>query len=273
MSRYDDKYSRSSHRDGRGDGERRERFSRDDSSSSRSKRRRSCSQERYDKRSQRDSDDRRKSRRRSSSEEKATGQIAPITFSFLNFKSAFHRILTGYNVSEKLVDDVSDFWQFVRKYESALLSRGQNVLDTNAEASLDEAVIPREFNKILLINFKMKPSKHQTCSFSNPQNPDQTIDEKRIRVFLSIVQLYVDLQQKQRFQKLKKLRKFQASLPIAAYEKEIVEAVKKESILILAGDTGCGKSTQVPQYLYNAGFDKIACTQPRRIACIGLSKR
>jgi HrpA-like RNA helicase len=36
---------------------------------------------------------------------------------------------------------------------------------------------------------------------------------------------------------------------------------------------GCGKSTQVPQYLYHAGYDKIACTQPRRIACISLSKR
>lgn len=251
MSRYDDKYAR---RDTRRD------------SDYRSRRERSPSNERYGKRS-RDTDDQR--RRHDDNKDTKESKI----FSFLNYKTAFHRILTGYNVSEKLVDDVSDFWQFVRKYESALLSRGQNVLETNTEVPRDDSVIPKEFNKAFLLNFKMKPSKHQTYSFSNPQCPDETIDEKRIKVFLGIVQLYVDLQQKQRFQKLKKLRKFQASLPIAAYEKEIVEAVKKESILILAGDTGCGKSTQVPQYLYNAGFDKIACTQPRRIACIGLSKR
>jgi len=38
-------------------------------------------------------------------------------------------------------------------------------------------------------------------------------------------------------------------------------------------DTGAGKSTQVPQYLLAAGFDKIACTQPRRIACYSLARR
>lgn len=37
--------------------------------------------------------------------------------------------------------------------------------------------------------------------------------------------------------------------------------------------SGCGKSTQVPQYLLAAGYDKIACTQPRRIACTALASR
>lgn len=34
-----------------------------------------------------------------------------------------------------------------------------------------------------------------------------------------------------------------------------------------------GKSTQIPQYLRQAGYESICCTQPRRIACISLSKR
>jgi hypothetical protein len=39
--------------------------------------------------------------------------------------------------------------------------------------------------------------------------------------------------------------------------KQIVTAVRNENVLIIAGDTGCGKSTQVPQYLLEAGFKRI----------------
>lgn len=53
----------------------------------------------------------------------------------------------------------------------------------------------------------------------------------------------------------------------------VVELVRRHPVVVVAGDTGCGKSTQVPQYLLSAGFSSIACTQPRRIACISLAKR
>jgi len=49
----------------------------------------------------------------------------------------------------------------------------------------------------------------------------------------------------------------QANLPVAQYKEEIIETVKNEKVVIIAGDTGCGKSTQIPQYLYEAGFRKI----------------
>lgn len=63
------------------------------------------------------------------------------------------------------------------------------------------------------------------------------------------------------------------NLPIFAYKEEIVKSVRDNTVTIIAGDTGCGKSTQVPQYLMEAGFRKIACTQPRRIACHALARR
>lgn len=216
----------------------------------------------------------RRKRRRSSSNEagerKQRSEEDVVNFSFLDNKRFFHRLLMGYNVSEQLVDDPSDFWLFLTKYEALLRRNGQSVLSIKTEAPQTSAQIPKEFNKNFMMSLKLKPSKNQTSSFNDDGKP---VDDSKIKIFMTIVTHYLDFKQKERFQKLKKLRKFQASLPIAAYEKEIVDAVQNESILVLAGDTGCGKSTQVPQYLHRAGFDKIACTQPRRIACIGLSKR
>ena len=75
------------------------------------------------------------------------------------------------------------------------------------------------------------------------------------------------------FEKLVKIRRDQENLPIYQYRPHIVGTVKTHQVVIVAGDTGCGKSTQVPQYLLAEGIDKIACTQPRRIACISLAKR
>ncbi|XP_036417540.1 probable ATP-dependent RNA helicase DHX34 [Colossoma macropomum] len=84
---------------------------------------------------------------------------------------------------------------------------------------------------------------------------------------------FLDFTQKQSFGKLAKLRQEQKNLPIFQYRDRIVELVRSHPVVVVAGDTGCGKSTQVPQYLLSSGFSQIACTQPRRIACISLAKR
>lgn len=62
------------------------------------------------------------------------------------------------------------------------------------------------------------------------------------------------------------------SLPIYDSMNEIVSAVNENDTVIITAETGSGKSTQVPQYLYNAGYNCII-TQPRRIACVSLAKR
>lgn len=91
--------------------------------------------------------------------------------------------------------------------------------------------------------------------------------------FAYIIELYLDCLKKQEEAKIKKLHEAQENLPISKYRNEILRAVENNQVVLVAGDTGCGKSTQVPQYLMAAGYESIACTQPRRIACISLCKR
>ncbi|XP_069082524.1 probable ATP-dependent RNA helicase DHX40 isoform X2 [Pleurodeles waltl] len=65
-------------------------------------------------------------------------------------------------------------------------------------------------------------------------------------------------------------------LPIYEYRKELVQAVKDSNFLIVTGETGSGKTTQLPQYLHKAGFAKhgmIGVTQPRRVATISVALR
>lgn len=67
-------------------------------------------------------------------------------------------------------------------------------------------------------------------------------------------------------------------LPAVAHEQEIMEAVHNNDVVVLTGETGSGKTTQVPQFLYEAGFGTqipgmIGVTQPRRVAAVSMAKR
>ncbi|KDP42854.1 hypothetical protein JCGZ_23796 [Jatropha curcas] len=66
------------------------------------------------------------------------------------------------------------------------------------------------------------------------------------------------------------------SLPIYKSKKELVKAVFDNQVLVVIGETGLGKTTQITQYLAEAGYTaqgKIGCTQPRRVAAISVAKR
>jgi len=65
-------------------------------------------------------------------------------------------------------------------------------------------------------------------------------------------------------------------LPIAAHRDEIIEAIIKHDIVIISGETGSGKTTQLPKMCLEAGRGQkkmIGCTQPRRIAAITVAER
>ncbi|CEM12062.1 unnamed protein product [Vitrella brassicaformis CCMP3155] len=66
------------------------------------------------------------------------------------------------------------------------------------------------------------------------------------------------------------------ALPIAEKRDEILKAVEENQVVILMGETGSGKTTQVPIYLHHAGYTSkgvIAITQPRRVAAITVAHR
>lgn len=66
------------------------------------------------------------------------------------------------------------------------------------------------------------------------------------------------------------------SLPVFVFRNQLIQAIKDNQILIVVGETGSGKTTQLTQYLAESGFGNngmIGCTQPRRVAAISVAKR
>ena len=93
---------------------------------------------------------------------------------------------------------------------------------------------------------------------------DVTIKEEKINKFTG--QIYSD-----DYYKLLKKRK---SLPVWSSRKQILDLVEKNRIVIIQGETGSGKTTQIPQFLLDAGYyGGIVCTQPRRVAAMSIAKR
>ncbi|XP_053444788.1 probable ATP-dependent RNA helicase DHX37 isoform X2 [Nycticebus coucang] len=73
------------------------------------------------------------------------------------------------------------------------------------------------------------------------------------------------------------MQKERLKLPILSEEQVIMEAVAEHPVVIVCGETGSGKTTQVPQFLYEAGYSSdnsiIGITEPRRVAAVAMSQR
>jgi ATP-dependent RNA helicase DHX8/PRP22 len=66
------------------------------------------------------------------------------------------------------------------------------------------------------------------------------------------------------------------SLPVYKFRNQLIKAVQDHQILIVVGETGSGKTTQLTQFLAEAGFANtgiIGCTQPRRVAAMSVAQR
>ncbi|XP_022092525.1 probable ATP-dependent RNA helicase DHX34 [Acanthaster planci] len=190
------------------------------------------------------------------------------------------------SIIQRKSEDYQDFWKFLERYQAFQFKQSarqphQDKSDADdKDGSAKSAVLglPLKYDKRHRINMALdlrgvEEAERRLEWLTSSQDDEDELSTARIKEFSKVLLYYMDFCQKQQFAKLAKLLRDRANLPIARYQDMIVEATRANQVVIVAGDTGCGKSTQVPQYLMKAGFKGIACTQPRRIACISLSKR
>ncbi|KAM6342636.1 ATP-dependent RNA helicase A isoform 4-T4 [Alca torda] len=81
-------------------------------------------------------------------------------------------------------------------------------------------------------------------------------------------------------EELQRIQRERAALPVKNFESEILDAIHHNSVVVIRGATGCGKTTQVPQYILDeyirtdrAAECNIVVTQPRRISAVSVAER
>ncbi|XP_075241329.1 putative ATP-dependent RNA helicase DHX34 isoform X2 [Convolutriloba macropyga] len=163
---------------------------------------------------------------------------------------------TSSSVENEL--NFEDFWKFYVKYMDQLFgAKVSSSQRTELEKKMEKRVESLRGNYLTAAQIEVIQN----------SAPDEG------RHLTNSLLMYFDFTQKREMQRIEKIENSKKQLPIFKYRDEVLEVIRKNQVSIVAGDTGCGKSTQLPQYLMDAGYTKIACTQPRRIACISLAKR
>ncbi|KAL4379539.1 hypothetical protein GQ457_02G018740 [Hibiscus cannabinus] len=104
--------------------------------------------------------------------------------------------------------------------------------------------------------------------FSKPLMSDAEIGEK-VKKLAS---------KREKYPHLRQINEERSKLPIAVFGDAITSALESNQVILISGETGCGKTTQVPQFLLDYMWGKgeackILCTQPRRISATSVSER
>lgn len=185
-------------------------------------------------------------------------------------------------------EEHKEFWKFFERFQRFQEKReaagrsgkrredegGKGQGQGKKKASSVDLGLPKEYDPRYRINLSVRTKDIEERHGSRHRREEKTgVGKQEVSACRLGLLHFIDFTQKQSFGKLAKLKKEQRNLPIFQYRDKIVDMVRAHPVVVVAGDTGCGKSTQVPQYLLSTGFSHIACTQPRRIACISLAKR
>lgn len=125
-------------------------------------------------------------------------------------------------------------------------------------------------------------SKNQVKDIDMDENANSFVDESVMEKVLQKRSLRMRNMQRswQETPEGKKMLEFRKSLPAFREKDGLLQAIARNQVIVISGETGCGKTTQLPQYILESeiesgrgAFCSIICTQPRRISAMAVSER
>ncbi|KAJ3020558.1 UNVERIFIED_CONTAM: hypothetical protein HDU68_010116 [Siphonaria sp. JEL0065] len=142
-----------------------------------------------------------------------------------------------------------------------------------------------EFLESLLADLAAKAASKKKSGGSASQDVDEdSVDESRKRGLESSERLSQTIKTQFMVRKsnpqYRKMAEFREQLPVSLMKAEILALIEKHQVVIISGETGSGKSTQIPQFLLEHAIEQgrasqtnIVCTQPRRISATSIASR
>ena len=130
-------------------------------------------------------------------------------------------------------------------------------------------------------NKKKKLSESESETYNKNKKKDESSDSDtevfKINIDKNNLQLKREINKftgKEYTEEYYKLLEKRKLLPVWSSKNKILDLVEKNRIVIIQGETGSGKTTQIPQFLLESGYyGGIVCTQPRRVAAMSIAKR
>ena len=144
------------------------------------------------------------------------------------------------------------------------------------DATSDMAQIARKGSRLVL---EMRAKKEQTKVMRGLEGANTTLGNimgKRRRQEDTYASLLSRRNEKSTDGEASKIADQRRFLPVYAVRSQLLRAIAENQVIVVVGETGSGKTTQLTQYLYEDGHARIgaiACTQPRRVAAMSVAKR
>lgn len=200
---------------------------------------------------------------------------------------ALYRLVKGQSVHQLLPPTYRDVW--VEWSDEEKKKEELNKMETNKPRDLFIAKLLSKLKQQQQLQQQRQHPENKTESAEDPEESWENLvsDEDLSALSLEptdaedlepVRNLFRRLQSTPKYQRLLKERQ---QLPVFKHRASIVETLKRHRVVVVAGETGSGKSTQVPHFLLedlllnDCGARKcnIVCTQPRRISAVSLATR
>ncbi|KAK9322840.1 P-loop containing nucleoside triphosphate hydrolase protein, partial [Lipomyces orientalis] len=181
----------------------------------------------------------------------------------------------GYEMPEDYITEKGKISR--KKKKEAMYRRYTEEPDRKRKALTDEAQWEEEQAGRATARVK-KAAEEEELRYDFVNDDSQRIDFlEEVSEMLSKEQQELNASLKEAENHAFSMAQVRKSLPIYRYRDELLEAFESFQIVIIVGETGSGKTTQLPQYLHEAGYTKdgkkVGCTQPRRVAAISVAQR